>query len=126
MTKVKRILPTWWFGAKAMAVYPDILATKKAKLTDIDINHERIHLRQQAEMLVLPFVIWYFTEWAVKSLIGWKDAYRDISFEREAYENERDLGYLSNRKTPKRAHYARISIALVLGSILSIWLMKYV
>ena len=63
------------------------------------INHERIHLRQQIEMLILPFFIWY----GIEFLMRWMQykngylAYRNISFEREAYTHEKDLYYLKQR-----------------------------
>jgi hypothetical protein len=63
------------------------------------INHEKIHIRQQLEMLVLPFFVWYFIEYAVR-LLQYKNAilaYRNISFEREAYANELDFDYLKRR-----------------------------
>lgn len=59
--------------------------------TDRLINHERIHLRQQLEMLVIPFYIWYLVEFYTKG-------YYNISFEREAYRNEHDPTYLRRRK----------------------------
>jgi len=64
------------------------------------INHEKIHLRQQLQMLILPFYIWYITEYVFR-LIQYRNkhlAYKNISFEREAYKNENDLQYL-NRKS---------------------------
>ena len=63
------------------------------------INHEKIHIRQQLELLVLPFFIWYLVEYLFR-LYQFKDrnkAYRNIVFEREAYENEKDLNYLQKR-----------------------------
>jgi len=63
------------------------------------INHEKIHIRQQLELLVVPFFLWY----GIEFLIRWLQhknrfvAYRNISFEREAYANEKDLGYLKRR-----------------------------
>ncbi|WP_103072566.1 hypothetical protein [Aquimarina sediminis] len=64
------------------------------------INHERIHIRQQAELLVLPFYIIYFTEYVIRVLKyrNLHRAYRNISFEREAYFNEDNLEYLKTRK----------------------------
>jgi len=64
------------------------------------INHEKIHIRQQMELLVLPFFLWYFVEYAVR-LLQYKNAnlaYRNISFEREAYANEINLDYLETRR----------------------------
>lgn len=95
--KILRILPSF-LGVKGMAIWPFILTPKNAKLTDIDINHEKIHLCQQIEMLVIPFYIWYFIEWLIKSIKLRKDAYYEISFEREAYDNEKNFEYLDKRK----------------------------
>lgn len=64
------------------------------------INHERIHTRQQKEMLFIPFYLFYIVEWLLR-LIRYRnlnEAYRNISFEREAYRYGRDLSYLSKRR----------------------------
>lgn len=63
------------------------------------INHERIHLRQQAELLVLPFYLLYITEWLLRCVYYRNPykAYKNISFEREAYYFENDPHYLANR-----------------------------
>lgn len=63
------------------------------------INHERIHLRQQAELLLLFFYLFYFLEWILKSLwyLDFYKGYRNISFEREAYLHEKNLDYLAGR-----------------------------
>ena len=62
------------------------------------IRHETTHIKQQKEMLVLFFYIWYFVEWFIKLFIFGKSAYRNISFEREAFGNEDDINYLEHRK----------------------------
>lgn len=64
------------------------------------INHERIHDAQQRELLFLPFYILYFLEWLFR-LLQYRNqdrAYRNISFEREAYTHGHDLDYLNRRK----------------------------
>lgn len=63
------------------------------------INHEKIHLQQQKELLILPFYLFYLTEWIIKSIIylDFYEGYQNISFEREAYNNEKDLSYLKSR-----------------------------
>ena len=64
------------------------------------INHERIHLRQQLELGLILFYLWYLFEYIYRHF-QYKDhyrAYRNISFEREAFANDRDLTYLNNRK----------------------------
>ncbi len=85
----------------AIAIWPFIfLKSKKLKNNEILINHEKIHLQQQKEMLWLFFFIWYLMEYLVK-LIKYKDsliAYRNLSFEREAYANEDHKDYLEKRK----------------------------
>lgn len=64
------------------------------------MNHERVHLHQQKEMLVLLFYIWYAVEFFLRYLEfdNAYEAYRNISFEREAYSNEDNLDYLKNRR----------------------------
>ena len=62
------------------------------------INHESIHWKQQMEMGILLFYIWYGLEWFIKLFIYGKQAYYHISFELEAYYNEDDLNYLIKRK----------------------------
>ena len=64
------------------------------------LNHERIHLRQQVELLVVFFYLWYVVEyyyWFFKVKNG-SLAYRCISFEREAYAMQEDMTYLKSRK----------------------------
>jgi hypothetical protein len=87
-------------GYRGLAAFPFVLVKyRKDKENKIFINHERIHLRQQMELLVIPFFVWYFIEYLFR-LIQYKNtnlAYRNISFEREAYTNEKDLSYLKQR-----------------------------
>jgi hypothetical protein len=83
----------------AMALYPFIVVNKNKTINDRIINHEKIHLRQQIELLILPFYIWYIIEYLVK-LIKYRNidkAYRNISFEKEAYINEKNASYIKNR-----------------------------
>ena len=50
-------------GFRGITFYPFVfLADKNDKLNSRFVNHERIHIRQQLEMLVLPFFIWYGIE----------------------------------------------------------------
>ena len=63
------------------------------------INHERIHNAQQRELLFVPFYIVYVIEWLIRLLHyrNIREAYYNISFEREAYMYGRNLKYLSQR-----------------------------
>lgn len=70
------------------------------QLYKIDINHEAIHTKQMQEMLYIFFYLWYIIEYLIRLIIyrNTKLAYRNISFEREAYQNQYNSDYLSNRK----------------------------
>lgn len=84
----------------AITLWPFIVMNKNRKGEKVIHNHERIHLRQQIELLVIPFYLWYGIEFLIRyfQYKSWDEAYRNISFEREAYANESDLGYLEKRK----------------------------
>lgn len=87
-------------GYAAMTVYPFIFVKSEDKITPTLINHEKIHLKQQLELLIILFYIWYFLEFLI-NYIKFKDintAYMAISFEKEAYKHENDANYLKNRK----------------------------
>lgn len=77
-----------------------ILKTSSLKNDNILINHERIHLKQQIELFILPFYIFYLLEWLIKCIyyLDSYKAYQNISFEREAYANESNLNFVSERK----------------------------
>ena len=66
------------------------------------VNHESIHTKQMIELGYIFFYIIYLLEWIYRLLFT-KDrfshkAYRNISFEQEAYDNEKNLEYLKERK----------------------------
>ena len=101
-------------GYKCINLFGILFAREKAKIDGVTINHESIHSRQFVELMALSavvliiiqwwliffapfaFYVWYAIEWLVRLPKG--NAYRSISFEREAYTNENDMEYLSNRK----------------------------
>ncbi|WP_333877686.1 hypothetical protein [Flavobacterium sp.] len=87
-------------GYRGLTIFPlVILKARNGKADSVLLQHERIHLQQQLELLVVPFFVWY----AIEFLLRWMvlrdrhQAYRAISFEREAYANEKDLHYLQQR-----------------------------
>lgn len=87
-------------GYSGMTVFPFIiLKSKHYKYNKTTINHEKIHIRQQLELLILPFYIWYFLDFFIKFLKykNFDKAYKNIIFEREAYTNEKNLNYLKSR-----------------------------
>lgn len=86
-----------------ITLWPFIILRERYNVPNADynkriINHESIHIKQQGELLVIPFYVLYILEWFIKLFFYGKDAYYNISFEREAYTNEYDKEYLKNRK----------------------------
>jgi len=84
-----------------IALFPFLLLKdKRSSLNSQLMNHEFIHFRQQLELLIIPFYILYFLNYLI-NLIRYhnhQEAYRNILFEREAYENDSNLSYLSKRR----------------------------
>ncbi len=70
-------------------------------------NHEKIHHKQQLELLILPFHLLYLTHFIVGLIIfkNFKKAYFNVVFEKEAYQNEQNLCYLQNRKSYQWLRY---------------------
>ena len=87
-------------GYRGLALFPFVFVKFQSdKKNSVFVNHERIHLRQQLELFIIPFFIWYFIEYILR-LIQYKNfdlAYRNICFERESYAKEKDLDYLKQR-----------------------------
>lgn len=87
--------------ADAVTIFPFVLVRTKDMAQDkVLMNHEYIHLSQALELLVLPFYILYILEFLLRFIYyrNFQRAYKNISFEREAYKNEADLHYLKTRK----------------------------
>ncbi len=87
--------------ARAITIFPFVFVSdKRSKEDKVLINHEMIHIRQQIEMLIIPFYIWYLLEFLFRLIqYGTRyDAYVNISFEKEAYVNESNLDYNKSKK----------------------------
>lgn len=109
-------------GYDSMVFFPFIFARVKP-LDSVVLNHEKVHLCQQLEVLVASLLVilvlviafgvsfwWLFAAFAVYYLFygieygvrflmyrDRKEAYKNISFEQEAYANDGDLDYLKGR-----------------------------
>lgn len=106
-------------GYKAINLFGVLFVKNNAKIDEVTINHESIHSAQIAEVMIasVPFALllwlftnvwlglllviasyylWYVIEWLIRLPKG--NAYRSISFEREAYANEDNLTYLETRR----------------------------
>lgn len=104
----KYLVPKGYLG---LTVFPFMFLKTPALKGDIVlINHEKIHLRQQLELLIIPFFFIYIFEFLIRLIQyrNWHLAYRNISFEREAYHNEKDLDYLKSRSMFKFVNYFKI------------------
>jgi len=90
-----------YLGISGITLFPFIiLRDKQLKQDKRILNHERIHIRQQVELLVLPFYVLYLIEFTI-GLIKYRNktkSYMNISFEKEAYKNDSDLNYLKGRR----------------------------
>jgi len=88
-------------GFSGITLFPFIfLIDENLKYITTLIHHEKIHLQQQKELLMIFFYIFYGLEWFFK-LIKYRNrylAYKNLSFEKEAYQNEKNLNYLKTRK----------------------------
>ena len=64
------------------------------------LHHEAIHTHQIKELLYVGFYVWYVTEWLIRLLIfrNFNKAYKTISFEKEAFQNDTNINYLKERK----------------------------
>lgn len=82
------------------------------KLSKRTRNHEFIHTLQQRELLFVPFYILYGVEWLILFIryrnLG--EAYRHISFEREAYANDYNLEYRYQRPHYNWRHFYSIRL----------------
>lgn len=64
------------------------------------LRHESIHGLQQEEVGYSVFLLLYALQW-LWAFLTFRDAYESIKFEREAYANQKKVGYLKTR--PKNA-----------------------
>lgn len=89
------------FGfAAGITLFPFVFISPGIPLTRRLVVHERIHLQQQRELLVFPFFLFYLMEYLF-NLLKYKSHYKAyfmISFEQEAYRNDRDFYYLKSRR----------------------------
>ena len=90
-----RIVPFRRFNA--INILGVLFARPEAEMDEQLLNHERIHTRQMLEMLVVFFYLWYVVEWLIRLPMKGR-AYKNISFEREAYANMYNPDYLRQRR----------------------------
>lgn len=90
-------------GFKCINLFGVLFVRKECgEMSKTDLNHEAIHTAQMRELLYVPFYVLYLIGWVFR-LFQKGNAYRNISFEREAYDNQFNFNYLNGRK-----HYSWI------------------
>lgn len=96
MILVTRLVPY-----SAMALYPFILVKDEVmKQNAVLMRHEKIHHRQQLELLLVFFYLWYALNYFY-NLLKYRNhfkAYKEIIFEREAFAKDEEEDYLEKRK----------------------------
>lgn len=95
-----KIIYSRWFppgNYKCINLFGVFIAKKE--LSAININHESIHTAQGKEMIWIFFYLWYIIEWLFR-LVQYQNrrqAYYNISFERESYANQSNPDYPKTR-----------------------------
>lgn len=110
--KARHIYNSWvpkFMGVTATMVYPFIFYKReKSKITPRLHNHEMIHIWQVRERNMLLFYLsygLYYLAGRIKGEGHW-EAYRNIPYEVEAYDNDQNLKYLDGKLDPSEmSHY---------------------
>jgi hypothetical protein len=94
--KLTRLL-SFVIDVHAITLWPFIIV--RAPMNAVTDNHERIHLAQQLELLLVGFYTLYLWDYLVAKTngLGKADAYRAIRFEQEAYAYQDTPHYLKTR-----------------------------
>lgn len=113
LVRSTRILRIVTFNSRwviAIALFPFVIIRNDLPVhidEKVIIQHEAIHLRQQIELLLMFFYLWYFFDYIKHRIRGMShmEAYRSIIFEKEARANMHREEYLSSRKAFAFRHY---------------------
>ena len=111
--KVNKWIP--FKGYSVINIFGVLYTKGNLKIRERTLRHEYIHTLQMREMWYVLFYIWYWIEWLLRVVIYgvrfigryFRDtnrkvnlhlAYRKISFEKEAFNNQDSISYSINRK----------------------------
>ena len=85
-----------WFGINGIVLGPFVIFADKNPGTEV-VNHENIHLEQIRRTGVARFYVRYLVEYVGGRTSGLThdEAYRNISFEQEAYLQQGNPTYLA-------------------------------
>jgi hypothetical protein len=102
-------VPKWFFPASCIGSF---IIIRERDYNQAVLNHEYIHYMQQREMFFIGAYILYILEFTCKFFYyfkikdiprGIKNAYINVSFEREAHSMQPMIGYCGHRK--KYSHF---------------------
>lgn len=107
--KLVFILSGFQAWVAGITIFPFIFSKEKMRGNTKHLNHERIHLRQEIECLLVLYSVIYYLHYGYNRFKGMNHitAYRKICFEQEAYGNQSNLNYLKNRKPYSFIKYFR-------------------
>jgi hypothetical protein len=107
---MNRLCARMGFAAMTVGRWVWVAAGRDA-ISDRLLNHETIHIAQQRDLwwvgqwaLYAVERAWRFAELALclrdrkREVSMWREAYYNVSFEREAYAHQEDYEYLSKRE----------------------------
>ena len=84
-------------GFAAINLFGFIVVRRGIFASETLINHERIHTAQMRELGFIFFYLLYGLEWLIRLPMK-GNAYRNITFEQEAYDHQNEPSYLEVRK----------------------------
>jgi hypothetical protein len=98
--------------ARAVVPFPFCIVFRDQEQEKMDwiVRHEKIHFRQQLELLWVGQIILSFMEKFYSRIFLHKtrmEAYKSCSFEQETYLNQHDLEYLENRPLFRSFYYIK-------------------
>lgn len=87
-------------GYSAINLFGVLFIKPNTVLTPRLLNHEYIHTLQMKELYYIGFYLVYLIEFVINLFRykNWSDAYNNISFELEAYDNQNNQEYKDIRK----------------------------
>ena len=100
--KVRGVFFLSWFGIRGIVLYPFIFFSPQKPDAEL-VQHEFIHWQQIKTIGFVPFYFHYLREYfhGRRRGLSHHQAYREISFEKEAYTHQHQDHYLVNRDSTK-------------------------
>lgn len=116
-----------WYPVAGITLWPFVFIAEE-KPTQVELekdpllagamermgNHERIHIAQATELLVVPFYALWLSDFCcglIRHKGDAKEAYRHIRLEQEAFDHEHDMAYLQRRQLFAWRNYPKREVA---------------